>query len=93
MALEKKIYVPIRRVFALDYVRIAHEEWTSLAGMGSVVVKVYNGQISWCCMLRWSFIPLLMIPVISDDNTAWSTGISKGAILLVFIRIFFVLTG
>lgn len=40
LVLEGKIKVPIKRVFELDDVATAHRDWTSLTGMGSVVVKV-----------------------------------------------------
>ncbi|KIW52572.1 hypothetical protein PV05_08202 [Exophiala xenobiotica] len=40
MALEGKINVSIKRVLALDDVPTAHKEWTSMTGMGSVVVEI-----------------------------------------------------
>lgn len=40
MALEKKIDVSIKKVWSLDDVPTAHTEWTSMTGMGSVVVEV-----------------------------------------------------
>jgi len=40
MVREGKITVPIKRVFSLDEVPIAHRDWTKLTGMGSVLVKM-----------------------------------------------------
>lgn len=40
LALQNKLKISIKRVFELDDVATAHREWTSLTGMGSVVVHV-----------------------------------------------------
>lgn len=40
MALQDKIEVPIKKIFELDNIRMAHEEWSKLGGMGSIVIKV-----------------------------------------------------
>lgn len=40
LALQNKIHVSIKRIFELDDVATAHREWTSLTGMGSVLVRV-----------------------------------------------------
>lgn len=40
LALQDKLSISIKRIFELDDVATAHREWTSLTGMGSVVVRV-----------------------------------------------------
>lgn len=40
LALQNKIKPAIKRVFELDDVATAHRDWTSLTGMGSVVVRI-----------------------------------------------------
>jgi len=40
LAVEKKIQPSIKRIFELGDVATAHRDWTSLTGMGSVVVRI-----------------------------------------------------
>lgn len=40
MVLDGSITIPIKQEFALDDIKTVHENWTSLTGMGSVVIKV-----------------------------------------------------